>query len=476
MVRWNWKRWAWAIAMGTALVSGTTVHAEVPKVGETITLKFQGQPDRAVTVVKSTTKPDGSVETEVKDAKTGGTFMLIDPAPASTVKPAIPSMPPAPIVAKPPIAKPAATSTLPSLPTPVTSAPNFKPTTPLATPSIPMPLPPSVVPPVSAKVLPPIPPIPSVNAKPIAVVAKSPAAMLAEPPVVKALQSSPTTIPPMSESSRDKRPIGGRPGASGTAAPTSPTVTPTLEDSSKRPGMIGRLFGKKPTPSPAMPAVSTSSTTSVPSPSFNPPAAPRTNVEPPRIAPAKPVAPAPPGRFEPVLPPTPVVPPVAAPSTVPGPVLIPTPLPAKPVALPTPSIPIPLSIPSLPVIPAVGTKPTTGAAVTPASHTPIDMGLPEEIVPFATTLRDALAPSARITAAKALAEGRYGSANATKSVLFHAAQHDPCPAVKACCIEHLSKLGYFDPAFMTHLKACGDDASAEVRTAAMAAMVKMAPR
>ena len=34
----------------------------------------------------------------------------------------------------------------------------------------------------------------------------------------------------------------------------------------------------------------------------------------------------------------------------------------------------------------------------------------------------------------------------------------PCPAVKACCIEELCKLGYFTPDFVAHVKAaCADE-------------------
>jgi hypothetical protein len=102
--------------------------------------------------------------------------------------------------------------------------------------------------------------------------------------------------------------------------------------------------------------------------------------------------------------------------------------------------------------------------------------LPEEIVPYATRLNGALAPSVRIMAAQALAEGRYCSSDSVKTVLFRAAQADPCPAVKAACIEYLCKLGYFDPRFLRHLKTATMDPSEEVRDAAKAALEKMTPR
>jgi len=100
----------------------------------------------------------------------------------------------------------------------------------------------------------------------------------------------------------------------------------------------------------------------------------------------------------------------------------------------------------------------------------------DDIRPYATALHNALAPSARMTAAKGLAEGRHGSTDAVKRLLFHATRTDPCPAVKAACIDHLCKLGYYEPAFLRHLKAACDDPAEDVREAARAALVKMTPR
>jgi hypothetical protein len=48
--------------------------------------------------------------------------------------------------------------------------------------------------------------------------------------------------------------------------------------------------------------------------------------------------------------------------------------------------------------------------------------------------------------------------------------------VKAECIDHLCKLGYYDPAFIRHLKAASEDSSDEVRSAAKAAFMKMSPK
>src|SRR5262245_3116842 len=96
MTRWIWKRWVWAVLIGGVIVAqpGKPSPADGTKSGDTITIKFAGQPDRKVTVVKTTRKPDGSVETTVKDPKTGETFTLTDPAPGGGAPPAGPkSMP-----------------------------------------------------------------------------------------------------------------------------------------------------------------------------------------------------------------------------------------------------------------------------------------------------------------------------------------------------------------------------------------------
>ena len=54
--------------------------------------------------------------------------------------------------------------------------------------------------------------------------------------------------------------------------------------------------------------------------------------------------------------------------------------------------------------------------VRPPSRLPLDMRLPEEIVPYAAKLNGAMAPSQLIMAAQALAEGRYGSSDPVKLV------------------------------------------------------------
>ncbi|QJW97565.1 hypothetical protein [Frigoriglobus tundricola] len=83
------------------------------------------------------------------------------------------------------------------------------------------------------------------------------------------------------------------------------------------------------------------------------------------------------------------------------------------------------------------------------------------------------APSARLTAAKALADGRHGSTDGVKGVLFQAAQLDPCGEVRAACITHLCTLGCYTPQFLGHIQTACNDTDEQVRDAAKAACEKM---
>ncbi|MDB5312138.1 MAG: hypothetical protein JWO38_6340, partial [Gemmataceae bacterium] len=225
-----------------------------------------------------------------------------------------------------------------------------------------------------------------------------------------------------------------------------------------------------------------------------------TAAEPPRAMPARPLTPPPaPGRTDPVMPPTPVIPgpppgplpvpppgagsiPIPTPMPPPGSVPLPVPMPAAPPGVPVPTIPIPAPPGGAPqarahVVPAVSMR--SGGpieVVLPVGYVPPEFATAQDIRPFAVALREALAPSVRITAAKGLAGGRHGSTDLVKRILFQAAQTDPCPEVRACCIEHLCTLGYYDPAFLKHLRLACADPSEEVRAAAKTAVVKMTPR
>jgi hypothetical protein len=114
--------------------------------------------------------------------------------------------------------------------------------------------------------------------------------------------------------------------------------------------------------------------------------------------------------------------------------------------------------------------------VLPVGYVPPGFAAIQDIRPYAEALRTALAPSARMTAAKGLAECRHRSSDQVKVLLLQAAQADPCPSVRACCIDHLCALGYYHPVFVSFLRAASDDPSEEVRTSATTALAKMTPR
>jgi hypothetical protein len=134
-------------------------------------------------------------------------------------------------------------------------------------------------------------------------------------------------------------------------------------------------------------------------------------------------------------------------------------------------------LPNTPKLPTIPTPPGgQSPSVSPASYaSPVAMAL-KELEPHVKALHESIAPSARLTAAMALAQCRHASTDYVKTTLFQAAKTDPCPAVRAACIEHLSKLGYYHPDFVVFVKASCDDQSDEIRAAAKAAQLKMMPR
>jgi hypothetical protein len=112
-------------------------------------------------------------------------------------------------------------------------------------------------------------------------------------------------------------------------------------------------------------------------------------------------------------------------------------------------------------------------AVIPAGYVAVHAANEREVQPFVTALQTMSAPSARLTAAKALADCRHSSTDGVKAVLFQAARLDPCSEVRAACIKHLCDLGYFEAQFLAHIRAACDDADPMVRDAAKAACAKM---
>ncbi|VTT96686.1 hypothetical protein : : HEAT_2 [Gemmataceae bacterium] len=540
MNRWFWKRWVWAVVVGTTAAVGLTVAQQgtdaptgPPKVGDVITLKFRDMPDRQVKVLKSDKQPDGSIMSEVKDTKTGETFTLMD-KPDSFAAPA--KAAPEKAGAKAPAVTPPPSPTAPKATEPAKA--------------------PAARPPVGPMKLPDGLP----KAKP-----RTSDPLL--PSLKEALPDLPTPKEQEKEKERRFLPSFGKSSDSKSSDAPKP-----VEPDEEKPGLLKRIFGKKkPAEStPTLPPATVINNAkpqafpaAPPAPAgAKPPAAvptpgvmkahPTVTLEPPRSQPVQPVQPPVP------LTPTPVAVPTAPPASVPLPIpAIPAAPPAPgPAALPAipsvpsvPSIPVPPpgGLPSIPLPPggtsmkepvtksevAVAPKPlpakiaaapvkepepvaaapkaapvpakekepavvtaqvpatpapaavVTAGKTAPAALPPVvavpatDPGrtaMMRDIEPHVAALEKGVAPSQRAMAARALGGCRHGSSDTVKMTIFRAAQNDPNPMVRAVCIEELCKLGYFEPAFELHLTKACEDANDEVRSAAKAAMKQMYPR
>lgn len=516
-MRWIWRRWAWAVLSGV-LVAATAAAdnpgksgpgpksapgpgvTEGPRPNDTMTLKFPGEPERKVKVIKTSRKPDGSVETEVKDVATGETLTLVDPAPGSSGPPTPP----------PPMPAPEKVGTKP------TGFPTTKPTTKPSEFPTTKPVDKLTPPPVTTKVTPP--------------------AAAKEPPKARPRTTEPTaaTATPASADEGRRGLLGGnrssQPAMEKTAdVPAAAAAKAPPPPAEKKPGLFSRIFGGKKsnppaaantpatsTPSASMPAPGVPSNSMPPPPirtgqGFPPPVGGPMTGEPPRTMPPRPV------RAEPVVPPAPLVPPPSSlppnslppappvgsspvpsipsiPTPLPSP-SIPTPLPGPgsappPTSVPVPSIPTPLPgpMPGTPGLPTIPTPPggpprvmapADGGSiqvVLPVGYVPPHIAVQRDIQPHVAALGTSLLPTERMIAARALADGRHGSTDTVKALLYQALQTDPCPAVQACCIEQLCKLGYYKPEFLQHLRASWDAADEDVRRAARVALVKMTPR
>ena len=139
--------------------------------------------------------------------------------------------------------------------------------------------------------------------------------------------------------------------------------------------------------------------------------------------------------------------------------------------------PVPLTIvPASQVVPAPAVVPPVVTVPMKAPEDPIITAMMRDIEPYVTSLQNAIPPSQRAMAARALSGGRHSSSDMVKLSLFRAAQSDGNPMVRSVCIEELVKLGYFEPAFTVYLTKAAEDSSEEVRKAAKEALIQMTPR
>lgn len=448
MTRWFSKRWAWAAVVGaTVTVALAAGGADAPpqKVGTTISLNIDGKGERQFKVLKCEKQPDGTYHSELKDTKTGDVITLVDQPDAPPAKGAEPPKGADPV--KPPVP----TKAPEPAKGPDTAPPKAKPRT-------------------TDPLLPPL------------------AATMPDPAKDK-------------EKEKDKRPVLGR--VFGDKDKTPEPVA--AAEPAKKPGLFSRVFGSKKPSGPAMPAATVPTNVKPTSPT-PPPVIPTppgglhsgsTTAEPPRVMPAKPATPvtAPPVATAPNFPAPLPTPAPAVPNTIPAPLPVPAPpvttAPPPPAPVPVPSaipspvpapapIPVPLpappaggGLPPIPIPPGGTSSVKPLQVVVPAGYVPAQVAFDRDVEPFVIALQSMSAPSARLTAAKGLAEGRHGSTDGVKAVLFKAAQMDPCGEVRAACIAHLCKLGYFDAQFLGHLQAACGDPDPQVSAAAKAACAKM---
>ena len=238
MNRWFWKRWVWAVVVGTTAAVGLTVAQQggtdapsgPPKVGDVITLKFRDMPDRQVKVLKSDKQQDGSYLSEVKDTKSGETFTLLDKPDGEGAAPkAAPKTTPTP----PPAATPSKASTKP-----VETSKSVEPEKPLPANRL-------------SSVLPKLADGPA-KAKP-----------RSNDPLVPAVKDTMSDMAKDIDKDKDKDkdkerrffPSLGKSSTSASATPTPPppASAPAPESEEDRPGLLKRVFGRKKPTTPASP-------------------------------------------------------------------------------------------------------------------------------------------------------------------------------------------------------------------------------
>ena len=381
----------------------------------------------------------------------------IPAGPITWASPTQPAPKPAPV-----FLPPAATTVSPK---PVSAGPLIWATPAPVSPPAPVPIPTKPAP-----VAPVAPPASALTPTPPAPVAPAPAAneVSVRPDLIKPLPVQLATPPQGTavKSIENVEPVAG------VVAPVMPATKPmpvapaaTTESMTKS---IPLTQDGLPEPKPAMPIATQPAPIPIPPVAVLPP-----------VKPIEPVAVAPTLRL---IPPVAVIPPVK-----PIEIVRPIPVAVIPPVKPDESTPAINTTPPKPTA-TVSEAPVKPPALLPSAvpiATEAEVRIPQreddkillrEIQPYVVTIQDAIPPSDRMTAARGLADGRHGSTSTVKIILFQTAQTDPCPAVRACCIDQLSRLGYQDAAFLEHIKVSSTDANEDVATSARNALHQLTPR
>jgi hypothetical protein len=461
----------WASVLGTTAAfglafgqqGGTEAPSGPPKVGEVISLKFRDGPDRQFKVLKVEKQADGGYLSEVQDVKSGETITLFDkgdyppPKPQDAGKGKDAQSPKAKSRSDAQMQPPAApaspdrsstgasnksASGNSSNPTPMPDSPKDPPKKPGFLARIFGKKPPqenkdsaadaknpsmsgasnSTQSPVTVPIAPPMPP------------AVKPTPAFTSPPHQSGSTNAAPAPPPPASSSTGAAPFTPPPAA-GTAEPPRVHSAPPVQPPAAQSAPAVPLFPRPETGVPSGPGL---------------PAVPAT----------------------PSFPAIPAVPATPASTPAPFPAMPPSTIPAIPA---TPPIPSP-GMPNIPVPPGGGVSMSYPQLLQVRYATPEEVAMVEEIRPYVANLRGAKAPSDRIYAAWSLAGSRYGSNDAVKLLLFRSCTSDPCPLVRACCIDELSKLGYCTQEFTKYLTTACNDESPEVQKSAKKAMIQATPQ
>ena len=421
--------WATVAAGQTPAPAPTAVAG--PRVGEVMTFRTSGQPERRVRVVRVIGTPDTDGLADVEDLGTGAKYSVPLKVVAMMARASFADAPAAAVPAAPTL-KPGSASGLPAVAQTLPRVPpaaengwprDATPPTPVATKSRPAPT--AAVPAVTlsrTQFDPPVPP-PAPASRP-AVTAEASAAEVtfrAVPPTVS-VEADETRVVAAS-ASRPAEPAAIR-TPQVAIAPPEYVVVPVLEYTAPAAPPVPDRYGPPPVTPLAEPRPSNDAPVAAPLP-------PPVMVVPPSVAVA--------------LPPPVVVPPPPAP------------------------LPPPVVVPASRVVPAAPVEEAVRAQGVPAQ-------MLEEVQPFVNDLFQALRPSSRERAATALAEGRYGARAEVKATLARAALTDPAPSVRAHCIAQLARLGYHESSYVGYLDACAESGHALVKQAATDALARLVSR
>ncbi len=471
-----------------------------PQVGDVLTFRTAGQPERRVRIQRVVGTPDADGLADVQDLGTGARYSIPLKVVGMMARASVPETPSPGTIPVAPSLKPGSASALPGL---AQTLPNAPPATNengwprAATPTAAAATKPRF-PTTASRSADPRSALPAptnvrslMKADPVA----PPPGVRTAPPVYAAAVTAPAPVPAFTLAQRSKSdaPVAAvRPAPAPVYPPVLTVESPAAAEASEAtvafrgvPPSVAVELDESPIvavaasqPDPVAPVIAApaavvpeATTVRAPQATIAPPDYVVVPVleyaPPPQPAPVV-VAPTPAPTAVVVAPPDAYGPPPVTPLAEPKVAVVAQPV-AAPVAPPAPApLPPPVELASR-VVPAAPV-----AEPVPSPAVPTQML--DEVQPFVNELFQALRPSLRERAATGLADGRYGSRPEVKATLARAALTDPAPDVRAHCIAQLAKLGYYEASYLAYLDACAASGHATVKQAAVAALTKLASR